>query len=251
MMKSLVPAPLRRAVVKSMRRKLGLFERGQASFSQEGEDLLVAKLLGLARGRRPGFYVDVGAFDPERFSNTLYFYQRGWRGINIDPAPGTLAKFSASRPLDVNLEIAISDTGREQDYFIFNDGALNGCNQKIASLRNGYFGFQILRSLKIPSRRLDAVLDQHLPQGSPIDFLTIDVEGNDLDVLRSNSWDRYRPLLVLAEDFAVASIDDLQSSEVAAYMRGIDYSPVSKCALTLIFADRNRVDRTELGLWVH
>ncbi len=54
-----------------------------ASFSQEGEDRILAALLGLREARKPGFYVDVGAHHPERFSNTLIFYNRGWRGINI------------------------------------------------------------------------------------------------------------------------------------------------------------------------
>ena len=56
------------------------------SYSQEGEDMILRRIFG---DKRLGFYVDVGAHDPRRFSNTYYFYKRGWRGINIEPRPGS------------------------------------------------------------------------------------------------------------------------------------------------------------------
>ena len=76
------------------------------SYAQDSEDLLVLSLLG--DSKPPGFYVDVGAHHPARYSNTLLFYLKGWRGINIDALPGSMDLFRTWRPLDVNLEIAIS-----------------------------------------------------------------------------------------------------------------------------------------------
>ena len=59
----------------------------QYSFSQEGEDLVLARIF---EGKKNGFYVDIGAHHPTRFSNTHYFYRRGWSGINIDAMPGSM-----------------------------------------------------------------------------------------------------------------------------------------------------------------
>jgi FkbM family methyltransferase len=233
-----------------MRRHLGLFERGFPAFSQEGEDLVLARLLGVDGGRARGFYVDVGAHDPERYSNTFLFYQRGWRGLNIDPAPGIRAKFVAARPRDITLEMAVSDNAGEIEYAIFNEPALNGCDVAMASLRDGRNGHRIIQKTRVQARRLDSILDEYLPPATEIVFLNVDVEGHDLAVLRSNAWERYRPHLVLAEDAALATLDDVRTSEIARFLRGVDYVPVSKCALTLIFADRSRICRTELGVRV-
>src|SRR5690554_6253894 len=75
------------------------------SYSQEGEDILLEKLF---EGKNDGFYVDVGAHHPRRFSNTYLLYRRGWRGINIDAMPGSMAEFRRLRGRDINLEIPIS-----------------------------------------------------------------------------------------------------------------------------------------------
>src|SRR5580658_8816405 len=76
------------------------------SFSQEGEDMILASFF---EGKKNGFYVDVGAHHPKRFSNTHHFYIRGWRGINVDATPGSMKLFRRTRPDDINIEAAVSD----------------------------------------------------------------------------------------------------------------------------------------------
>ena len=75
----------------------------RAAHGQHGEDLVLWGLLG-ADAAAPGFYVDVGAHDPAKYSNTKLFYDAGWRGLNVDPRPGMKAAFDAARPRDVNVE---------------------------------------------------------------------------------------------------------------------------------------------------
>jgi len=243
----MVPLKLRCAVNGRMRQRVGLFATGRAAFSQEGEDLVIARLLDIDQ-RPDGFYVDVGAHHPERFSNTMFFYQRGWRGINIDPMPGMAKEFAARRPRDINLEVAISENSTTIEYAVFNEPALNGCDMRLASTRNGKNGHRIVNHFPVQCRRLDEVLDEHMPADTMIDFLSVDVEGHDLSVLKSNAWGRYRPMLVLAEDIGVVSLGDLNSSAIAAFMRDVGYLPISKCAMTLIFADKARIRQTELGV---
>ena len=80
------------------------------SYSQEGEDIILARIFGKQQN---GFYVDVGAHHPYRFSNTYFFYKRGWKGINIDAMPGSMKIFNKYRPRDKNIEAGISDTKKK------------------------------------------------------------------------------------------------------------------------------------------
>lgn len=80
--------------------------------------------------------MDVGAHHPKRFSNTHYFYKKGWRGINIDAMPGGMRLFRKIRPKDINLEIAISDKKRVLTYYVFNDHALNGFSKGLPTERD-------------------------------------------------------------------------------------------------------------------
>ena len=104
----LVPAPVWRGARRWAARLIDdlLDPYRRTSYSQEGEDLILDRLL---RRKPRGYYVDVGAFHPKKFSNTHLFYRRGWSGINIDATPGSMDEFRRVRPRDTNLEIAISD----------------------------------------------------------------------------------------------------------------------------------------------
>lgn len=86
-------------------------------YSQEGEDVILARMF---EHQSSGFYVDIGAHHPRRFSNTRLLAEKGWRGINVDPLPGVMKLFRKDRPADINLEIAISQARGFSPYFMFN-----------------------------------------------------------------------------------------------------------------------------------
>lgn len=134
------------------------------SFSQEGEDGVLQRLFE----RKPeGFYVDVGSHHPQRFSNTYRFYLRGWNGINIDPLPGSKARFDALRQRDINLELVISDSTGELTYYSFEEPALNTFDPKVAASRDS----RLISEDRIQVCRLSDVLDRHLPPQSEDRFL--------------------------------------------------------------------------------
>lgn len=91
------------------------------SYSQEGEDLILAALFDLEFSQMGGFYVDVGAHHPKRFSNTFLFYLNGWSGINIDAAPGSMLAFQRERPRDVNIEAAVGEAETALTFYEFNE----------------------------------------------------------------------------------------------------------------------------------
>lgn len=208
----------------------------RCSYSQEGEDMILARLF---ENVRAGFYVDVGACHPKRFSNTYFFYLRGWRGINIDASSGTAKLFNSCRPKDINLEAAVSDKKEILAYYIFNEPALNGFSKELSEYRNQKGNFKIIGEKKIETSTLKEIFSRLLPQGQLIDFLSVDVEGFDLQVLRSNDWNKYRPKKVLAEDCG-KSLENIMNSEIYRFMKNINYNFIAKTANTLFFSDNEK-----------
>ena len=185
--------------------------------------------------RARGFYVDVGAHHPQRFSNTYFFYLRGWRGINIDAAPGSMKPFEAARPGDINLEIPISDSRQVLTYYAFNEPALNSFSREVAAERDGLGTYRIVSETQLETRTLAEVLGEHVAPGTEIDFMSVDVEGLDYQVLKSNDWSRFRPRVVLVEDLNVASLDGVGESPSARLLRDVGYRATAKTFYTLFF----------------
>ncbi|WP_330205437.1 FkbM family methyltransferase [Cyanobacterium sp. Dongsha4] len=205
------------------------------AYSQEGEDLVLARFF---KRQKDGFFVDVGAHHPQRFSNTYIFYLRGWKGINIDPLPNSMQKFNELRPNDINLELAISNNDQRLVYYQFNEPALNGFSPEISKERDGLRGqYKIISQTEIQTYKLSEILDQYLPSDQSIDFLSIDVEGLDLEVLKSNNWEKYRPKLILAEDLSRLSLKQLQHSKLVSFLDQLGYEIYAKTVNTLFFLD--------------
>jgi len=200
------------------------------SYSQEGEDMILRRIfVNVATG----FYVDVGAHHPKRFSNTYYFYNVGWRGINIDARPGCMADFNKLRPRDINIEAAIDRERRELTYYMFNEPALNTFDSALSIARNRGDN-RIIAEKTIVTQKLVDVLQQHLPDRQAIDFISIDVEGLDLEVLQSNNWELFRPEYVLVE-CAKTSLRDIDSDEIYRFMADKGYSIFAKTVKTVFY----------------
>ncbi|WP_206538015.1 FkbM family methyltransferase [Sphingobacterium deserti] len=206
------------------------------SYAQDGEDMIIRSLYEHLKGYK-GYYVDVGAHHPYRFSNTKYFYSKGWRGINIEPSPKALRLFRIFRSRDISLNIGVSDSPQELTYYCFNEPALNGFSKELSEYRNSaHARYHLIKTIVVKTLPLAQILDQYLPKGQKIDFLTIDAEGFDLIVLQSNDWTLYRPAFVLVED----AVDFLQLRDSAIYqlMAKVGYSLVAKTVRTLVFQDK-------------
>lgn len=228
---TLTPARLKQYFLAESNRNL-MF--GTISYSQEGEDLLLQRIF---ERNESGFYVDIGAHHPERFSNTYLFYKKGWRGINIDAMPGSMDLFKDLRPDDINLEIPISDKAQLLKYYIFNEKALNSFSSENAEkyILNGY---KVENEIQLETKRLDEVLGKYLSEGQEIDFFSIDVEGLDYQVLLSNDWKKYRPKFVLIEDLGGKTIDELLGEGISyKFMKENGYKLYAKTLNTLFFKD--------------
>ncbi|MCK5474502.1 MAG: FkbM family methyltransferase [Candidatus Aenigmarchaeota archaeon] len=203
------------------------------SYSQEGEDMILRRIFEYSK---PGFYVDVGAHHPKRFSNTYYFYKKGWSGINIDAMPNSMKSFNKLRPKDKNIESAISDERKKMTYYIFDEPAVNTLDPQMVDkgIKDGY---KLIKKQKIITKTLKDILLDTIPKNKKINFMNIDVEGFDLQVIKSNDFNIFRPEYILVEMHGT-KVENIQNTEIYKLLNKKNYAFFGKTILTLIFKDQ-------------
>jgi FkbM family methyltransferase len=228
------------AIVKNLLRPIKMaFSPGQKpryyreSYSQYGEDMILCGLFE-AYPPKAKFYVDIGAHHPQRFSNTYYFYKQGWRGLNVDAAPGSMREFHDQRPRDINIEAAVSDKAQNLIFYIFNEPALNTFSVELAQERNALDAYRIVERRELQTTTLSCLLARYLDREQVIDFLNIDVEGLDLPILQSLDWHTHRPRFLLVEDLADDPLK-WESSPTALYLISQGYVALARTRVTTIF----------------
>jgi FkbM family methyltransferase len=167
-------------------------------YSQQGEDYLLDAFFGF---RPNGYFVDVGAFDGVHLSNSYIFEQRGWSGLCIEAAPFYFELCAKNRPGTRCIHAACVAVERGPVEFRFERGGLfsginvdpNDVAREFATKRIEFEGFE---HISVPSCSLNAVLGDSV---SEIDFVSIDVEGSEIDVLNGLDLERYRPRVLLLE----------------------------------------------------
>lgn len=206
----------------------------KGSYSQKGEDLRIDKLLGY---KKSGFYIDIGAYDPHRFSNTKRFYKKGWRGMNIEPNPNNYQKFIKYRKADINLNIGIGNVNATLNFYRFIPDTLSTFSEKEA---NRYIkqGCELKDSIDILVKKLANVLDEYC-KDKKIDFITIDTEGFDMEVLKSNDWNRFRPKLICIESVThtINGEDNKKEDNHELFLEDLGYKKVYDNGLNSIYID--------------
>jgi FkbM family methyltransferase len=165
------------------------------SYSQSAEDLIVDAILMC---KPVGVYVDIGANNPNDLNNTKRFYDRGWSGINIEPNPKEFQELLQYRKRDINLNCGVSDIEGSFPFYVLDENMVSTFNKSVAIQMDIERGNKIVHIINLPVLRLDTMLDNDL-DGRHIDFMSIDVEGNEVNVLRSNNWVKYRPKVIIIE----------------------------------------------------
>lgn len=214
------------------------------SYSQEGEDLI---LYHIFENKNNGFYVDIGAHHPFRFSNTFLFYKRGWRGINIDANPESIKLFNKFRTRDININVGIGEKKSILNYYMFNEPALNTFSNELAKERDGFKEYRLEKIVQVKVVPLREILKEYLPQDTKIDFMNIDCEGWDFEVIKSNDWELYRPIVVLVEIIPADTINELLNHSIAKYLIEMNYSLLAKCFNTTIWIENTYLDAIKKG----
>lgn len=169
---------------------------GCVYYSQNREDLV---LLSFFPDVQKGFYVDVGAFDPDYDSVTKLFYQLGWHGINIEPQPERYQAFQKIRRRDTNLNVGIADKNGQLTLRAYKSGGLSTFSDVV---KQNYeqapdADTESYTEHTVAVRPLREVFAEQ--KVTHIDFMKVDVEGLEYDVLASNDWQRYRPEVLCIE----------------------------------------------------
>lgn len=204
------------------------------SFSQENEDLFLASLFP---SEYNGFYVDIGAHHPTRFSNTALFYEKGWRGINVEANGDIFPEFERERIYDLNLPFLVSDKCRKTIFYEFDDPALNTAIKRRSDFLKKSTRYKLLRRSIKKSVSLKNLFKKYLPKNQKIDFLNVDTEGNELEVLKGNNWFAFRPVFLLVE-ILEDNLAGVQNHKVTKFLETKAYIPIAKIGRTTIFKDK-------------
>ena len=163
------------------------------SYAQNFEDVVLNRVF---HGRRHGRYVDIGAFDPDVDSVTRHFYDSGWSGVNIEPVDRHFRKFEKRRSRDWNIRTVVGAREGTVEFAEWGDSGLSGYRQLFESDDVERLGFaKVTRTLPMTTL---ASIARRLPDGD-VDFLKVDVEGAERDVLMGADWAAFRPRVILVE----------------------------------------------------
>jgi FkbM family methyltransferase len=195
------------------------------SYSMDKEDLVIDEYF---KNKNKGFYVDVGCYHPLQRNNTMLLYQKGWRGINIDISDFSIKLFKFLRPDDFNLNVAVSNKEGEIDMF-FQKKLSQLSTIKENSAKKTFQG-NILNQ-KILSRKLTSILDEGKYKDQKIDFLNVDAEGADFEVLQSLDFNKYSPELICIEVIE----KDLENSDVFNFLYKYRYKKIWSGVFSHIF----------------
>src|ERR1035437_2365050 len=210
------------------------------TYSQLGEDLLVKSALDTL-GQKKITYLDIGAHSPIYLSNTYYFYSRGDTGVCIEPDPDLFKKFLKIRRRDTCLQVGISH-GRSGflDFYKMSASTLNTFSKEQAELMERTTSHKIIKVLKIPTLNINEVIKKYFV--STPNFISIDTEGDDLLILKSFDFNKYRP-----EVFCVETLTYTEGglgkkvSEIIDFMLIQDYFVYADTHLNTIFVDKRKI----------
>jgi len=176
-----------------MQKKITTTGLTMISYAQNFEDVMLERIY---KEQSTGFYIDVGAWDDVTDSVTKHFYEKGWHGINVEPVPIYFTKHQQSRMRDINLNIALLDKPGTITLYAIPGTGLSTFDANHAEDHKAR-GFQV-EERQVEVRTLEAICDEYV-KDTPIDFLKVDTEGTELQVLQGGNWTRFRPRVLVIE----------------------------------------------------
>tara|TARA_B100001057_G_scaffold86398_1_gene82313 strand:- start:1786 stop:2523 length:738 start_codon:yes stop_codon:yes gene_type:complete len=192
--------------------------------SHWGVDLILNDIF---KNKKKGFYIDVGCHHPIINNHTYLLHKKGWKGINIDLDFNSIDMFNFFRSNDLNKQVALTDYDGETELFFYhNRAAKNTISKK--------FGYDAKLIKKIKTTTLDKIINDANLSEIEIDFLSIDVEGNELNVLKGFNLKKFKPKIILLEyiehnikEFYQKDINTIIRSEIYLYMVANNYKLIN------------------------
>ena len=217
----------------------------KVSFSYGGIDSLV---LNIFKNQKEGFYLDIGCGHPIKNNNTYLLNKKGWSGINIDLDEENIDLFNSYRKKDVNLATAVSDKEGESDlYFYHSKSALNTISKENADFQKA----KVSAIKKIKTQTINKIIENSPFNDRKIDFLSVDVEGSELPILKNFDFKKYSPKVIVVEYLDLSlkkleiknlNINNIIKSEICKLIESNNYTLANILHSDLVFINNNLRD---------
>ncbi len=207
----------------------------QNSFSQAGEDVVLDflfKEIGLSKPN----YLELGVLYPDHCSNTYKFYLRGARGVLVEADETQIASIKAKRD-DIVLNVGVGlSNNTEADFYIFSEQGLNTFDKEEAKFRNEKGSFRIERVVKVPLKTITQIIEENF-ETYP-DFLSIDIEGLDLNVLKSMNFEKH-PIPIICAETCIYSENHIKQKDkrIQEYLTTKGYFVYADTYINTIFVN--------------
>ena len=215
------------------------FKKNYYSFS--GVDVIIENIF---RNENHGFYIDVGCQHPIKNNNTYHLYKKGWQGINVDLDIDNINLFKTARPKDHNINVAVSSKiGEANLYFYHKKSPINTIDKKTSDYQKA----KISDIRKIKTETLNNIINYSKFKNKKFNFLSIDVEGHELEVLKGLDLNKYKPDVIVVEFLDLSTkklevknlnIDNLFKTELFKYLTLKNYILVNYIYSDLIFINK-------------
>jgi FkbM family methyltransferase len=213
------------------------------SVSQSGEDAIVAYILdSLNIQASRCTYVDLGANHPKDMSNTYYLYKKGARGVLVEANPSLIPELESVRQGDIILNrcVAGSNRGSVEFYVLSGDGlsTTDKAEAEQAIIRNP--SLHIEKVVMVETITFNEIIDEYLHQ-QPV-LLNLDIEGMEMDILRSIDFNKTRPLIIIVETipYEPQLVIETKNEDIVSFMREHDYAEYAFSGINSIFIDKNK-----------
>ena len=201
-------------------------KKPNSHYAEFAEDVMVNRIL---KKIKKGFYVDIGAYHPYKGSLTYNLYNRKWNGINLDISKSSIDLFNIARPSDININCAVSEFNGETYYY--ENSPINQQNSLIFQNDNQ-------KKIKIQSYKLCEILK--MQNINSVDYINIDTEGNELEVLMGIDFSKINPTLFTIEDNSFDLNNEIKKKKII-YLKEKNYELINIIGVTMFFVKKDSV----------
>jgi|TARA_B110000211_G_C13941470_1_gene491866 FkbM family methyltransferase len=205
------------------------------TYSQNQEDLFINNYF---KEKNNGFYIDIGCYHPIKYSNTALLYNRGWRGINIDMNQTSIDLFNIFRKRDKNICAAISNQNKKAVmYFDHLFSPINTLDKNFSNIASKKISFNHHTEKKIYTQKFNEVIQKHNINIKQIDFINIDVEAHDLEVLEGIDLSIFNAKMICIE--IANNQNNIKDKKLSDYLNKYNYDLIKTVGLNGFFELRD------------
>jgi len=209
------------------------------SFSQAGEDQVINFLLS-GIGITTPTYLELGVYEPITGSNTYFFYKNGSKGVLVEADTTLIENIKKHRPRDIVLNYGVGVTSeKDADFYVFEMPAHNTFNKEEAEYRAKNGSYKLAKIEKVKMLPINDILKSHFNGGCP-HFLSIDIEGLDLDVLKTIDFSIY-PIPIICAETCMYSENHIKSKDLSIeqFLKSKGYFVYADTYINTIFVNEN------------